>query len=423
MWESLQDKFTRLIRWSEKYTNVDMTYVVKGSFWLMVGQIAHSGLTLVLVLVLANVVSQETYGLYQYAISLMAIFSVFTLPGTLTALTRAIARGYEETLPAVTGVRLKGAFIGSIVALCAVLYYVLKHNYSLALLLGIVAVFLPMYETYTTYGSFFSGRRDFKSGSIATSIVQSASTVVLIIVALLAPNSVPALIIAYFGSYTIMQYLVYRYTKKRIAAGSGVDPQAVNYGMHLSAINIVGTVVGNLDNVILFHFLGPAEIAIYSIVTGAPNQIKFVLGFVDALIFPRMAKYTDAEVRKTMWRKFMLSGLAGCILVAVYIVAAQFLFPLLFPKYAGAVFLSQLFSLSMLNAAIAPAGTYLAAMAKVREQYWSNTVSYAFQLVAMIVCTVLWGLLGMIIARILTRFFTAFAYFYFYLRPLTPPEV
>jgi O-antigen/teichoic acid export membrane protein len=98
MINNLKEKAVRALRWSQKYTKTDMVYLAKGGGWLSIGQVVEKLSALGLAIAFANLIPQETYGTYKYIISLGGIIAIFTLSGLRTAVTQAVARGYEGSL-------------------------------------------------------------------------------------------------------------------------------------------------------------------------------------------------------------------------------------------------------------------------------------------------------------------------------------
>ena len=64
---------------------------------------------------------------------------------------------------------------------------------------------------------------------------------------------------------------------------------------------------------------------------------------------------------------------------------------------------SQIFILSMLNMTFSLSAVALQATKRVREQYVSSVVSNIFKIIAVVCFTFAWGLLGLVIARIIVR--------------------
>ncbi|MBU6415443.1 hypothetical protein KGQ34_04375, partial [Patescibacteria group bacterium] len=135
-----------------------------------------------------------------------------------------------------------------------------------------------------------------------------------------------------------------------------------------------------------------------------PEQIKGVLSNLSIIASPKFAKRSLREIQASLKKKFFLLFLIGCAVVGSYIIAAPFIFHAFFPKYNDSIFYSQLFVVSMLNMTFTISGTALTAQRRIKEQYIFN-IAIPFIKVVLMTTLILWsGLIGLIIARIITRF-------------------
>ena len=412
----LKRKMTTAAEFAEKVLKTDIRYIARGGFWLTVGRGASMLSSLLLSIAFANLLPKETYGSYKYILSIASVMSLFTLPGMNTAVTQAVARGHEKTLFSATKERIKWGAIGSVVGLCVAGYYLVQHNAFLAIATSIVAIFLPFMDPFTTYNAFLQGKKNFKWSTLAGNIMQICTAVILLIGMWLSKNALVILVL-YFAANALMRYFVFRRVSASVDRSTMDDTQALSYGKHLSAMNILGEIAGNLDNFLAFHFLGPTGVASYSIATAPADQAKGFLSFSDPLLFPQFSKHSDEDIRKHIGRKFFWYGVFGAVVVAGYWIVAPFFFRLVLPQYADMIFLSLLYSLSLLNAVSTPAIIYLGAKRKIKEQYISTLCAYLFQIGSMTLLTAYYGLPGLIVARILTRYFGASLNIFFFLKP------
>src|ERR1700674_1685174 len=95
---SLTERLHALLRWSEKYTNLDMVYLVEGGFWLSIGTAVTALSSFVLSIAFANLLSPVAYGIYKYTLSLASTFNAFTLTGLATAVTVGVSNTKEGIL-------------------------------------------------------------------------------------------------------------------------------------------------------------------------------------------------------------------------------------------------------------------------------------------------------------------------------------
>ena len=422
MIEKIKQFVYKTLRRSENIFKIDMVYLATGGFWLTIGQVVSTLSSFALSLVLANFISKEIYGTYRLALSIAGIFSIFSLTGMGDTITRSVAKGYDKTLLPATKARIKSGSIGALIVFLIALYYFYFGNITLTITYLITAIFLPFFDPFSNYGAFLQGKKNFKVNTVYGLAVHIFSIVVMIASIFLSGN-LYVILISYFGSYTILRYIFYIRVKKMVRNDSTVDPEALVYGKHLSFIAVLSTIASQIDKVILFHILGPVEVAIYSIAISASDQMKQGLTMMDKLLFPRFSAHSEELIRKNIHVKMTLYFLASLVAVAFYILIAPWFFSIFYPHYKEAVFISQLFSLSMLNSIFGPISIFLEAHGMIKEQYSVNVITSIFQIVSMIVLTYTYGLMGIIIARIVTRFFGGFINLYFYYKPFKHSDV
>jgi hypothetical protein len=120
----------------------------------------------------------------------------------------------------------------------------------------------------------------------------------------------------------------------------------------------------------------------------------------------RFAPQDDASIRSGMFNKYIWIFAASLVTIIVYIPLAPYIYKILFPAYLEAVPYSQVYAISLLSLALTPVSSYLSAKKRIRAQYISTTLNSLFQIVTVAVGTIVWGLWGLIIARVITRFAT-----------------
>ncbi len=407
-----------VIRITERYTKTDMTYVFRGGAWLTFGQIISTGLSLLLMIVFANALNKETFGMYKYILALASLLSITTLPGMGTAITRSVARGFYGSLLPATKTCIRWGISGSIIAGGIALYYYLNGNIPLSFSILIIAVFVPIFDPFGNFSSYFLGKPDFRGTSITNTIIQVFSTIALIGGVFLSGN-IFVLLIIYFSVYTVLRFFCFRYTLAQFPLDAPVDSETIPYGKHLSLMGVLGAIASSIDKVVLFHFLGATDVALYSVAIAPGDQLKSIVGLMDTLLFPKFAHNTEAMSRTHMLRTSLLFLISSSVLVGMYILIAPFLFPLFFPAYTHVVWLSILYVLSLLNSGFGPAAIFLGATGKIREQYWFNTLSSIVQIISVIVGGAYAGILGVIVARIFSRFAGGIICLYFYYIPLS----
>ncbi|MFH0874125.1 MAG: oligosaccharide flippase family protein [Candidatus Komeilibacteria bacterium] len=409
----LQQQAYRLLRWSERHTKTDMIYLARGGFWLLAGQVGGALLSLGVAVVLAHALSRETYGDYKYILSVLSLLTITSLQGLSPAITRSVAQGNEGGLTQALVLRIKWGLLGLGIGILGAIYSYWQHNQTLTLTYAVIALAAPLFDSLKIYDAFLRGKKLFQPSSILQFISKAITSAALVLTVLISKN-LTIIIASYCLIFIICELLIYRYVKNKYVQNSYTDPATASYGKHLSLNALVGTAAAYLDKLLVYYLLGPVPLAVYSYAIAIPEQLKAGQKALDLLIFPKFAANQADEIQAGIVGKFWRLFLLYATLAAAYIIAAPWLFQWLFPQYNDAVIYSQLFALSIVGAAINPAFTYLQAKKKIKAQYLNNTLTAVFQIAIMIVMIIQWGLLGLIIARIITRFVSAGLNLFFY---------
>lgn len=389
----------RALRWSERYTRTDMVYVTRGMSWMTAGQAVSAGSAFLLAIAFANLLPKETYGSYKYILSLAAIFGAFSLTGMGPILTKAIRQGYEGLLRKSVMANFAWSLPVSGVAFAMALYYIWNGNLVLGTSLGIVGLFTPVLNSAQLYIWFLNGKEDFRRSSMygaMTSAIHSAT----LFIALALHTSVPVLIFAYFLSVTSANILCHYLTVRFYKPSDKTDPHSIRFGTRLSLVTIIGAVAGQMDKVVLFHFLGPVPVAIYALAQAPVVQMRALLKLTTPLAIPRLAAQDPMQMSKTLHEKSDRFTLAIAAMVIVYVIAAPLVYSVFFPLYVESVVYSQAYALLLLLYPKKLFAIGLMTQNRTRETYALSLISPIVQTAVIILFIPLIGIWGAIIAEV-----------------------
>ena len=404
MFNKLKSKLYNLLRKSEKYAKTDMVYFARGSFWLTLGQIISSASSFLLALAFANFLPKETFGVYKYVLSIVGILTITTLPGMSTTVTQAIARGYEGSFIPALKIKIHWGIFGSLISLGLAGYYYFQGNVDLTLSFIIVAVFLPLMDNFMLYDSLLVGKKLFNVSTkygITSQIIATATMAG----ALFFTENLFVVLLAYFASWTILRYIFLKITLKKFRLNNEEDSKTITYGKHLSFIGIIGNIATYLDRLLIFHYLGAAEVAIYSIAVAPTDQIKNLFKNIPTLAMPKLAQRTFKEIDSMLYKRLFYLFLGGVIIAGAYSALAPYFFKIFFPKYMEAVFYSQLFSVTLaLRLPLSLISTVTQSKITLipkRMLYWANTIPSIVLIISLYSLTKPFGINGVIISRIM----------------------
>lgn len=410
--DRIKQKTHSFLRKSEKYFKTDMVYLAKGGFWLFSNYGVLSALALLLSVFFARLLPQETYGVYRYVLSISAIIGALSLTGMNTAVTQAVARGFSKTLITSFLVQLKWSVVPVMVSIFVAIYYILNGNATIAIAVIITGLLIPISNSANTYMAFLNGRKDFR-GLFFTGSWKGVFYTLAMILVLLITKNVIYIVLVYALSTTICNLFLYWRTARAISQDAPNDISAIKYGKHLSYMNVIGIIANQIDSILIFHYLGGAQLAIYSFATLIPEKIQGLFKFFSVVALPKFAEKEGLQMhlsqQKSVIHKTKLVALGAVGMTIVYILIAPSLYHLLFPAYTNSVIYSQVYSLSFLaTAATTIIFTSLLATRAQKLLYQYNSISPIIQIIILGIMIYFYGLWGAIVARIISYTFNLF---------------
>ena len=351
----------------------------------------------------ANLLDPVTYGNYKYLLSLIGMVGLFSLQGMRTAVAQAVARGLEGSFYSGFRARLKWSALASLAAVGAAVYYLAKGNEFLSIPLLISAVFLPLMNASLIYASLLEGKKLFNilaKYGITAQIALAAA----MITALLITKNLFWLIAVYLVLHTFSNYFLYALTKIKFRPNKNEDPQTINYAKHLSLMGVVSQTAVYIDKILLFNFLGPAQLAVYSFAMLLPEQIQNVLGNITTLALPKLAPKSREEIKANIMKKVGKLFLITAGIIILYILIAPYFYRIFFPQYLDSVPYSQIFILSFISIPAGLLGTVFEAKMMKKELYLIKIAPFA-HIALLAILIPFYGIWGAIMAAVCAQAF------------------
>jgi len=409
----LKNKTYNLLRKSEKYTKTDMVYLAKGGSWLTLGQIISSASAFLLAVAFANLLPKEIYGVYKYIISIVSILTITTLPGMGIAITRAVARGYEGSFIPALKTKISWGLLGGLASLGLSGYYYLQGNITLTISFLIAAIFLPFMDSFSIYNSLLQGKKLFNV-STKYGIASQIIAVAILISALFFTKNLFIILFAYFISWTLLRFIFLKTTLKKFPPNNQGDIQTISYGKHLSLMRVIGIIAGQLDKILLWHFLGAAPVAIYSFATAPIVQFRALLKSITPLVLPKLSVGNKEKIKKTLPVKMIKFLVIIIIPVILYIIFAPYIFKILFPQYLESIKYSQYLALIILFFPKKLLGLSILIHADKKILYLANILPPTINIILLIILLPLYGIFGIILAITGKEVFTTIMLIYFF---------
>lgn len=381
---------------AERALRIDLHYVLSGGFFLGLGQVSSAVIGLVLTTAFANLLPVETYGTYRYILSLYALFAIAAMPGLDTAVMQSVARGYDRTYLEGLRTRLHWGFLGTAAALIYAAYLFSQGSTVMGWLLVIAGVALPFMESGAMYSTYLNATKHYRTWAMLDIAGQVCSAIVLIGTITLSKN-IFLLLIAYFVPYILTRWGATWFLLRRIPVDGEDDPHAAAYGRSLTLFQVVSRITASIDQIVLYHFLGAAQVAMYALATAIPLRIQSMFRITGTLAFPKFAGKSEEEIVAALPRRMILFALGIFVICIAYVLAAPYLFKLLFPKYLPSLAFSQIAVFYTLSAITYPFAIFLNTHKKIRENYVIALTSFVVKVGCLLAFVPILGIWGAVI--------------------------
>lgn len=402
--DSIKNNGLKSLKWLERYTKTDMVYLAKGSFWINANTLIVSIFSFILSISFARYISKDTYGMYQFVVSFASILGGLTLTGMNTSVTQAVARGFEGVLRKSVKVQIKFGVISFVVGIACSIYYLINDNFTLSISIGIISVTLPLINSLNTWSAYLSGKKEFRSFFIFWQVVNFTYYLGLIGTIFVFP-SVIALVLIGFTLNALANFITYLLVIKKYKPNDSFEDEAISYGKKLSLSSILPTLGLHIDNIIVFHFLGPTQLALYAFASNIPERLSGLLKPISSIAFPKLSTKSQEEVSAILPKKtfqlFLFSLLAGI----AYLVIAPFIFKIFFPEYATSILYSQVYAIAIVLSLTASLPTTSLYATRSNNIYILNVIHPIFSIGAIFVGTFYFGIWGTILSKILSSAF------------------
>jgi len=415
--QNLRSKIYGLLRYSEQFFKTDMVYLTKGGTWLSFGHgvamLSGFGLSIAF----ANLFPKESFGTYKFILSVVGILGALSLTGLGTAIIQATARNFGGILNQSFRINLKwsvGIFIGGIILGT---YYYINGDMILSFSFILAGIFSPVITSSGIYASYLLGKKDFRRNSLYSMIRNFVPAATLILTLLLTQNLLIIIVVYFCSSVSVSLFLYYKTVNAYRGTNNAEDPELLSYSGHLSIMEIIGRISGQLDKILIFHYLGAAPLAIYAFAIAPIEQLQGGKKILSSLIIPKLSTRSFEELQKTAPRKALLLTVYALGLAGVYALIAPYFYKFFFPQYLDSVFYSQIYSLTLLAVSGTIFNETLMTHKKKTELYLHKTIVPILQIILFLILLPIFGIMGLIFTHIIIRSFSGILAYYFVMHP------
>ncbi len=384
----------------------------KNASLLVSGEALSIASSLILAYILANHLSPSTLGQYKYVQSIAGLALTLCLNNLGRALLTTVSKHPKFPITPIFSTYLVWSIPMSIVLLFISGYYYFAADTLFGTSYLIMAIFLPFMGAFDLQYSYLFGLQAYKQVTSTKNFRTILTTIVLGTAAFLSDS--PLIIItAYFFSYLISAFIAYLFTlrlhKQEPGAASHYKTEiqsTIRYGKHLSVISVLSGITRYLDKVIVFQFLGPTNLAIYTIATTVPDFLNLPMRILGSLALPLSAKKDFHSLKKILPVRIVALIVVNGLILLAYNLFAPFIFNTFFPQYTTALPFSKVYALFMLFSPFLLIDSALTAHEKKEAQYVGSVVPSLIRIVLFFVLIPSMGIYGAIFTILLSKFTT-----------------
>lgn len=381
--------------------------ITRGSFLLSVGTLTASVVGFIQTIILSTYLSAETFGTYRYIIAFIGSLGIIGLPGMGTALYQSLSK---EKFPDIRSLLLKRFLIATIGSIGLLAYSIIElHNGSIDLKLFLsyctIVLLFPISEVFANYESLLLAQNNYSKISKFTIAQRILTSSAIVLIAIAIPNII-LLTICYLVTITLFRMYAFKKSYVQIAQTVDADTKEVlKFSWKLSAVGVISIIGTYFDKVFLFHGLGPAELASYSMIIIFADQAKMVVKHIGTIEMKHLVTLKGAEAMFYIKKRVNVLLLLLIPFYGLYC-GGVYLFFVLFPKYSHVLPLALLYGCVLLLSTKVYHRAFLEAHQQSKKLFIFNIWSTVTKILGIIVLSRYLGMTGIVVSLVLSELVT-----------------
>lgn len=286
---------------------------MSSGFWVSARYICVALAGIVTTTAFARLASKETLGQYQYVLSILAIFSVFSLPGLNMAAMKAVGqKNHTGVLDAVAKSFWTSLFAVPFLFIYAV-YLFQKGDYVVSMALAASTLLFPFFYAPNTWYAYYEGQSLFKPVAIrvVTSTILVTAVLVLGLYSKFDVVWLVCLYLAVSSLFSLYFYFEVRNAVKRTTKKSAKEPLDTKYGQRVTAQKFVYTMSESLPPITVGLLLGTVAVASFQVANVFLSGVSGLIGALAAISVPHFFTDLSSNHRNVFWQNVIIGILAS----------------------------------------------------------------------------------------------------------------
>lgn len=405
-----------------KSLNDSLQQIARGTTIVFAGVIASMALNFIVRIALVRYTSQDEYGLYSLAITIVSMACIISTLGLDEGASRYIAyflgKSEDEKARKVIFATLELALAASL--LCSVILFLgsgfiasqVFHAAELSGTLQIISIALPFIVLIQALTSISRGFNISKMKVVFNDILKPLSFLILLAVIIVLGMGFEAIVIAYVVSMavTLLAFIIYasRWYTQRYVPSPGTDraiaKSLLQFSIPLFSVNMLLMMMSQATMLLLGFFKTPADVGKFDIAIMMGSLLLTVLNSLGYIYTPTVSNLYGKDQTEEMKRSYIVSTRWGYIgtlpILLVFLVFPEAIIDLLFgARYSDVALILQILTLGyMVNPITGPNYHTLIALGKTRVIIESFLVNAIINLALCVLLIPTFGIVGAAIA-------------------------
>jgi O-antigen/teichoic acid export membrane protein len=272
---------------------------------------------------------QTLFGQYQFILTCLSLFAIFTLPGLNNSIAQSVARGFSGVYRQAVPRSLLCGLTGVVLLAGLGVYYRVYQPGPLVIGFFVAAGMFLFAFGLVQWKAVKGGNEDFVGILRLEGLAAVVQATLIILVVSIRPGNLLVPLVIYLGVQALLNILLTRATWRKISRDAPAEPGSLSYGTRITLYSAFNTVANHVDKLLVFFVLSPSSLAIFVAAERIPELTKGAVQDFAAVMGPRFARssrYTRGLDNKLR----LIGGMTSTLIVIMAFTVMPWLVTLIF---------------------------------------------------------------------------------------------